>query len=60
MVNGALCVIMDGIIMKPMWYVDSWDLDIIQEQPIDQLTLVKDQDQYYYMMYHAFIIVIQH
>ena len=44
MVDGAQCVMMDGIILMLVWCVDNWDLDH-QEQPLDSLALVKDQDQ---------------
>ena len=43
-ISGVLCAMMAGIILMLVWYVDNWDLDH-QEQPLDQLALVKDQDQ---------------
>ena len=55
MVNGVQCVMMDGVIMMPVWCVDNWDLDH-QEQPLDQPVLVKDQDQSGWMMSHVLVV----
>ena len=49
MVYGVQCVIMDGMILMLVWYVDNWDLDH-QEQLLDQLPLVKDQDPSYWIV----------
>ena len=55
MVNGVQCVITDGMILMLVWYVDNWDLDH-QEQPLDQLTLVKDQDQYGWIVSYVLVM----
>ena len=55
MVNGVQCVMMDGMILMLVWCVDNWDLDH-QEQPLDQLPLVKDQDPFYYLVLHVLVV----
>ena len=44
MVNGALCVMMDGVVLMLVWCVE--DLDMDHQEVLDVvLHLVKDQDQ---------------
>ena len=44
MVNGALCVMMDGIMLMLVWCVE--DLDMGHQEQLDiQLDLVEEQDQ---------------
>ena len=45
MVNGVQCVMMDGILLKLLWYVDNWDF-IRQDQLMDQLVMDKEQDPF--------------
>ena len=55
MVNGVQCVMMDGMILMLVWCVDNWDLDH-QELPLDQLDLVKDQDQSGWIVSHVLVM----
>ena len=55
MVNGVQCVMMDGIILMLVSCVDNWDLDH-QEQPLNQLALVKDQDQSGWIVLHVLVV----
>ena len=41
MVNGVQCVMMDGIMMMLLWYVDNWDF--IHGMIMDQLDMDKEQ-----------------
>ena len=43
MVNGVQCVMMDGIMLMPLWHVDNWDF-IHQYGLMDQLVMDKEQD----------------
>ena len=45
MVNGVQCVMMDGIILMLLWYVDNWDF-IHQHMLMDQLIMDKEQDPF--------------
>ena len=45
MVNGVQCVMMDGIMLKLLWYVNNWDF-IHQDQLMDQLVMDKEQDPF--------------
>ena len=45
MVNGVQCVMMDGIILMLLWYVDNWDF-IHQWELMDQLDMDKEQDPF--------------
>ena len=45
MVNGVQCVMMDGIILMLLWYVDNWDF-IHQQELMDQLIMDKEQDPF--------------
>ena len=45
MVNGVQFVMMDGIMLMLLWYVDNWDF-IHQYQLMDQLVMDKEQDPF--------------
>ena len=55
MVNGVQCVMMAGMILMLVSCVDNWDLDH-QEQPLDQLALVKDQDQFGWIVSRVLVL----
>ena len=55
MVNGVQCVMMDGMILMLLWYVDNWDF-IHQYEPLDQLVLVKEQDQSGWIMLSVLVM----
>ena len=45
MVNGVQCVMIDGIMLMLLWYVDNWDF-MQQHVLMDQLDMDKEQDPF--------------
>ena len=54
MVDGVQCVMMDGMILMLVWCVDNWDIYMGQQS--FQLVLVKDQDQFGWVVLHVLVV----